>query len=174
MKTTLARTSIILLILLSACASKSSIQGARTFPNPEDQRGHTDTVTVPEGGIPPAYGAHYPAWQKCGIYDQPVELGNALHSMEHGAVWLTYRPGLSGDQVTELQSIVRGHGFVLLSPYTGQTADVIVTAWGVQLVIESLPDERIAAFIASYENGPQNPEPGAPCSGPNSVGQPLP
>ncbi len=172
MKTTLARTSIILLILLSSCASKSSIEGARTFPNPEDHRGHTDTVTVPEGGIPPAYGEHYPVWQNCGIYDQPVEPGNALHSMEHGAVWLTYRPDLSAAQVTELQSLVRGHGYVLLSPYPNQTADVILTAWGVQLIIESLPDPRIAEFIVHFEEGPQNPEPGAPCSG--QVGEPLP
>jgi len=47
-----------------------------------------------------------------------------------------------------------------------------MTAWGVQLIIDSLPDDRIARFIDYYEEGPQNTEPGAPCSG--AVGNPLP
>jgi len=185
MKTTLARTSIILLILLSSCTpgpaptaaltalpNNSGIEGVQIFADSPENHGHVPSVKVPEGGIPPMWGKHYAAWQNCGIYDKPVELGNALHSIEHGAVWVTYRPDLATAYVTELQALVRGHGYVLLSPYTGQTADVILTAWGVQLIIESLPDERIAPFIAYFENGPQNPERGAPCSG--QVGDPLP
>ena len=74
--------------------------------------------------------------------------------------------------MTQLQALVRGHGYVLLSPYPNQTADVILTAWGVQLIIQSLPDERITPFITYYEQGPQNYEPGAPCSG--AIGDPLP
>jgi hypothetical protein len=68
--------------------------------------------------------------------------------------------------------MVRGHDFVLMSPYPVQTVPVVMTAWGVQLVIEKLPDDRIAKFIDYYEQGPQNPEPGAPCSG--AIGEPLP
>jgi len=129
-------------------------------------------VPEPEGNTPPAFGAHLKAWQNCGIYDQPVGLGNALHSMEHGAVWVTYSPDLSESQITELRNMARGHGYVLLSPYLTQTEPVVLTAWGVQLVIDSPPDDRIAKFISYYEEGPQNPEPGAPCSG--TVRIPLP
>ena len=165
--------SLALVILLTACNTGSSrgIEGVKTYQwNPSD-RAHVTSVTAPAGGIPPAFGAHFVQWQNCGIYDQPVELGNALHSLEHGAVWLTYRPDLPATEVSDLQALVRGHGYVLMSPYENQTTDVILTAWGVQLIIESLPDERIAQFIAEYEQGPQNPEPGAPCSG--AVGNPL-
>jgi hypothetical protein len=45
-----------------------------------------------------------------------------------------------------------------MSPYPSQTKPVVLTAWGVQLVIDSLPDDRIAKFITSYEQGPQNPK----------------
>ena len=41
---------------------------------------------------PPPGGVHAPFWQNCGIYTEPVEAKNALHSLEHGAVWLTYDP----------------------------------------------------------------------------------
>ena len=154
-----------------AIPNDSGIEGVQTFPDKAAYHDHVNVVTDPGGALPPTFGAHYAKWQNCGIYNQPVDLGNALHSMEHGAVWLTYSPSLSAQQVTDLQALVRGHGYVLMSPYEKQTVPVVMTAWGVQLVINSLPDDRIAKFIAYYEKGPQNPEPGAPCSG--AVGTPL-
>ena len=155
-----------------AIPNDSGITGVQTFPDKSEYHDHVDLVTDPKGDTPPVFGAHYSQWQNCGIYDQPVELGNALHSMEHGAVWVTYSTNLDQSQVADLQKIVGGHGYVLMSPYPSQKTPVVMTAWGVQLVIDSLPDDRIAKFIAYYEQGPQNPEPGAPCSG--AVGNPLP
>jgi hypothetical protein len=155
-----------------AIPNDSGIEGVQTFPDKSEYHNHVSVVEQPAGDLPPAFGAHFSAWQNCGIYDQPVELGNALHSMEHGAVWLTYSLDLSESQIIELQGLVRGQDFVLMSPYPPQTKPVALTAWGVQLVIDSLPDDRIAKFIAYFQNGPQNPEPGAPCSG--AVGEPLP
>lgn len=155
-----------------AISNDSGIEGVQTFPDKSEYHNHADSLPAPEGDVPPPFGAHYSAWQNCGIYDKPIDLGNALHSLEHGAAWLTYSPNLSESQIAELQSLVRGHGYVLMSPYPSQTDPVVMTAWGVQLVIDSLPDERIAKFVAYYEQGPQNPEPGAPCSG--AIGEPLP
>jgi len=156
-----------------ALPNNSGIEGVQTFPDKSVYHNHVQTLDVQAGEMPPVFGAHFPAWQNCGIYDQPVGLGNALHSMEHGAVWLTYRPDLDAKDVSDLQALVRaGHGYVLLSPYATQKKTVVLTAWGVQLVIDTLPDERIAKFIKYYELGPQNSEPGAPCSG--ALGEPLP
>jgi len=150
----------------------AGIDGVKTYGDRPEYHDHVDVVQAPADNIPPSYGAHYSAWQNCGIYNQPVELGNALHSLEHGAVWLTYSPELSESQVAELQGFARGHDFVLMSPYPDQPVPVVLTAWGVQLIVDSLPDDRIGRFIAYYENGPQNPETGAPCSG--AIGEPLP
>jgi hypothetical protein len=150
----------------------SGIDGVKTYADGPEFHNHMDEVEIPEDNIPPPLGGHFNIWQNCGIYDQPVELGNALHSLEHGAVWLTYSPDLSDSQVAGLHNMVRGHAYVLMSPFPDQPVPVVLTAWGVQLIIESLPDDRIEQFIDYYENGPQNPEPGAPCSG--AVGNPLP
>ena len=156
----------------TALPNESGIEGVQTYPDKSSYHNHVQVIPTPEGKIPPPFGEHLRAWQNCGIYDQPVALGSALHSMEHGAVWLTYKPDLSADEITSLQSLVRGHGYVLMSPYAGQPNPVVLTAWGVQLLIDKLPDDRIAKFIAYYEQGPQDPERGAPCSG--AVGNPLP
>jgi hypothetical protein len=150
----------------------SGVDGVKTYGDRPEYHNHVDEVQAPANNIPPPYGEHFAVWQNCGIYDQPVGLGNALHSLEHGAVWLTYSSALSESQIADLQGFVRGHDYVLMSPYPNQPVPVVVTAWGVQLIIESLPDSRIEKFIAYYENGPQNPQPGAPCSG--AVGEPMP
>ena len=155
-----------------AIPNNSGVEGVQTFPDKSVYHNHVQALSVTEGEMPPVFGAHFPAWQNCGIYDQPVGLGNALHSMEHGAVWLTYRPDLDAKDVSDLQALVRGHAYVLMSPYATQKKTVALTAWGVQLVIDTLPDPRIAKFIAYFEQGPQDSEPGAPCSG--AIGSPLP
>lgn len=154
-----------------ALQNESGIEGVQTFPDKSVYHSHVQSIEAPVGDLPPSFGEHLGAWQNCGIYDKPVALGNALHSLEHGAVWLTYSPDLSDDDVEYLKDMARGNGYILMSPYPQQTKPVVLSAWTVQLVIDSLPDERIEKFLAYYVNGPQNPEPGAPCSG--AIGTPI-
>jgi hypothetical protein len=42
---------------------------------------------------------------------------------------------------------------------------VVASAWGVQLQLDGVDDPYLPVFIAYYEEGPQNLEPGAACSG---------
>lgn len=113
---------------------------------------------------PAVGGEHSPAWQNCGFYSEPVLNENAVHSLEHGAVWLTYRPGLSADDILKLRAYTYRTGYVLVSPLAGQKADVVATAWNHQLILESADDERLDKFVTRYVQGPQTPEPGAACS----------
>jgi hypothetical protein len=85
--------------------------------------------------------------------------------MEHGAVWLTYRPDLPAAQVQKLTDLVGSSGYVLLSPYAGQASPVTATAWGAQLAVDSASDARMEQFLSKYVQGEQTPEPGAPCTG---------
>ena len=120
---------------------------------------------------PPAGGIHSSVWQNCGIYDQPVHNENAVHSLEHGAVWITYRPDLPVDAIKHIQDLARGHDHVLVSPYPDLPHPIVATAWGLQLPLDDANDARLPLFISRYEQGPQTPEPGAVCSG--GIGTPL-
>jgi hypothetical protein len=123
----------------------------------------TSPVSYPQN--PPVGGPHNPVWQNCGFYDQPVRNENAVHSMEHGAVWITYQPNLARDQVDRLAGLARGQTYVLVSPYPGLPAPVVASAWGVQEWFHGAADQRLGEFVAKYRQGPQTPEPGAACTG---------
>lgn len=129
------------------------------------------TSTVNYAQVPPVGGPHNPIWQNCGVYDKPIANENGVHSLEHGAVWITYQPSLPADQIAQLQALVKGQTYLLLSPYTGLPSPVVASAWSTQLRLTSASDPRLANFISTYRQGPQTPEQGAACTG--GVGTPL-
>ncbi len=113
--------------------------------------------------LPPAGGPHSPMWQNCGVYDEPIRDENAVHSMEHGAVWVTYKQGLPADQVEKLADKVKGQDYMLMSPVPGLDKNVSLQAWGYQLKVDSVNDPRIDAFIKALRLN-ASVEPGAACS----------
>lgn len=143
-------------------ARTAPIEGLQVFSSVE--AGHTEGP-VAYDVIPPAGGPHNPTWLNCGIYTEPVANEYAVHSLEHGAVWITYRPDLPADQVETLRALTRGRGYAVLSPYPDLPAPVVASAWGLQLKLENASDERLGRFLVKYMQGPQTPEPGAVCYG---------
>lgn len=121
---------------------------------------------------PPVGGAHNPLWLNCGVYTDEVPNENAVHSMEHGAVWITYHPDLDPAEVEELTSITPAT-FAVLSPHSEQQSPIVLSAWGRQLAVESSDDPRITAFITQYRLGGIAPEPGASCDGASDGTLPL-
>src|SRR5262245_44622584 len=93
---------IVVVILIAAALiysrSTTALSGVTTFSNLS--RDHTDGP-VPYPQVPPVGGPHNPVWLNCGIYDQPAPNENAVHSMEHGAVWITYQPDLPAADVAQ-------------------------------------------------------------------------
>lgn len=148
-----------------------TIRDVRQFPRPS--AGHDNNVQYlfDAHPLPPAGGVHWEGWQNCGIYDEPVETPYALHSLEHGAVWITYHPDLPESEVEQLRRRVRGETHLLLSPYPNLQSPVVLTAWGLQLEVDSAADGRVNQFISRYQRGSQTPEPGASCD--RGVGTPL-
>jgi len=98
---------------------------------------------------PPVAGPHNPRWQNCtgDVYSAPIASEHAVHSMEHGAIWITYRPDLPKDQVDKLAGKVRGRDRMMLSPYPNLDAAVSIQAWGYQLKLPSANDPRVNEFI---------------------------
>lgn len=119
---------------------------------------------------PPVGGDHNDYWQNCNglVYDAPLANEHAVHSLEHGAVWVTHAPDLPADQVATLASRVRGVDYTLMSPLEGLDAPISLQAWGYQLKVDNAGDERIDEFIRVLRVN-ASMEPGATCGGPNSI-----
>lgn len=114
---------------------------------------------------PPTGGEHNPIWMNCGTYDEPLPDEHAVHSLEHGAVWITYEPDLKQSEVDQLEKATPDT-YALLSPYEGDMdSPIVLSAWGYQLGVDSADDPRIKAFMEKYRQGEQTPEPGAACTG---------
>ncbi len=145
------------------------IEGVRVFTNIPGGQHVEGPVAYAQN--PPAGGPHNPVWQNCGIYEVAVQSEYAVHSQEHGAVWITYDPALPSEQVDALRSIARANRLVLLSPFAGLPSPVVASAWGAQLQLPDANDSRLAEFVSRYQNGPFAPERGAPCNG--GIGTPA-
>lgn len=141
------------------------------------QRNHVPG-TVAYDQIPPVGGDHAPIWATCGVYSTTVAPELAVHSMEHGTVWVVYDADrVVSDQLGQLERLVQAsyqglERYVLLSPYEGLPAPVVATAWGRQLLINDVGDERLRSFILDLAGSSDAPEPGLPCYN-GGLGEPL-
>ncbi|HLY34715.1 MAG TPA: DUF3105 domain-containing protein [Jatrophihabitantaceae bacterium] len=148
------------------CAA--DIQGVK-FQAISDRQ-HVNGV-VQYSATPPIGGNHSPVWADCNghVYTSAIANENAVHMLEHGAVWITYKPGLDTSQISTLSSLVIGNDRMAMSPYPGQTANISLQAWGYQLQVDNASDPRIQKFITALRyNAKTTPEysPGVVCSDP--------
>jgi hypothetical protein len=158
-------------IMIEVVPKTAAVTGVQTFGN-LSQDHVQGPVNYPQ--TPPVGGPHNAVWLNCGVYDTPQPKENAVHSMEHGAVWITYQQDLPDDQVQELRNLVRGKAYTLLSPWGGDPplpSPIVASAWGVQMKVDNASDSRLSSFISRYANGTQTPEKGALCSG--GMGTPI-
>ncbi|MGW3951475.1 DUF3105 domain-containing protein [Streptomyces sp. NPDC004752] len=139
--------------------------GVRTWKG-KLARNHVQTsVTYPMQ--PPVGGNHNPVWLNCNgdVYTSAVKNENAVHSLEHGAVWVTYTAAAKKADVDALAAKVKQTPYSLMSPYEDQAAPLMLSAWGHQVTVKSADDPMVNKFFSTYVQGEQTPEPGASCTG---------
>jgi hypothetical protein len=146
------------------------------------------TTPVKYALTPPIGGPHNADWMTCGVYDKPVPSDRAVHNLEHGAVWITYRPSLSKADVTTLQSFVKKQKdatlkgkslnakYIDLTPWASEAlpSPIVISSWGAQLKLTSPTDPRLQQFVDKMRmDANQTYEVGSPCSGEPDGGTPL-
>ncbi len=116
---------------------------------------------------PPVAGPHNGVIQNCmgDVYDAPIANEHAVHSLEHGTVWVTYKAGLPAAEVEKLAAKVRGTQKTMLSPVDGMTSNISLQAWGYQLKLDSADDPRIDEFIKALRVNASIEGPTAACDG---------
>jgi hypothetical protein len=182
--------ALLAIALLSACSADPAATEAGGTPAPTPQADRTPVaeptgrpdieglvVTPPEeltrlhkdgpleyDQLPPVGGDHNPRWLACDVYEEPVPDEFAVHSLEHGAVWLTHAPDLAEDAVAQLAELAeRNREYVLVSPYEGLDSRIVAVAWGYSMEASDADDPRLAEFVDAFAGGAQGGEPGVPC-----------
>ena len=133
------------------------------------KRDHVGTP-VDYGKTPPVGGAHNGGAQQCAVYSEPIASELAVHSLEHGAVWITYRPDLDKGEVAKLAALAQGNPYRLMSPFPGLDAPISLQAWGRRITADKASEKKVEDFLDAYTSGPQAPERGAACSGTTATG----
>jgi hypothetical protein len=126
---------------------------------------------------PPIGGNHDATWADCSgtVYTGPIRNENAVHTLEHGAVWITYQPNLAAGDVAKLKKLVDGKNYTLMSPYPGLKTPISLQAWGYQLYLNSMDEGLVKRFLKDLRDNVNNaPEPHGTCSDPDFKVAPQP
>ncbi|MGI5194295.1 DUF3105 domain-containing protein [Streptomyces sp. CA-288835] len=149
-----------------AAAKKKPVRGEKTWDKKKLGQNHVQgAVDYPMN--PPVGGDHNQAWMTCDgtVYTKPITKENAVHSLEHGAVWITYNDKAADADVKALSDKVSSTPYTLMSPSEDQSGTIMLSAWGTQLSVDKASDPRVEQFLSKYVQGSQTPEPGAACAG---------
>ena len=155
--------------------SVEQIAGVQVYDYANGQ-GHVATP-VEYAESPPVGGEHDGEWADCTgtVYSVDIRNENAVHSLEHGALWITYDPErVSEDDVATLSDLVDGRSGRMLSPRPGLGAPIGLQSWNNQLTVDSVTDPRLqqAAEFLTF-NPDSTPEVGATCENPTFISSPL-
>ena len=114
---------------------------------------------------PPTSGTHFPTWYEDGIYDpgNVPELGQLVHTLEHGRINLQYKPGTSKaivDQLTAFAAESNGGYHILLYENTTEMPyQIAATAWTQLLGCNEVNDktwDALRTFTSRYiDQGPE-------------------
>ncbi|ALV39214.1 DUF3105 domain-containing protein [Streptomyces sp. CdTB01] len=148
-----------------AAAAKKPVRGEQTWNTKKLGRTHV-TKPVDYPMTPAAGGNHNQVWANCEgtVYKKALTDDNAVHSLEHGAVWVTYNDKAADADVQKLGDRVEKTPYTMMSPVKEQSGRIMLTAWGHQLSVDKASDPRVEQFLGKYVQGSQTPEPGATCS----------
>ncbi|MDO0932620.1 DUF3105 domain-containing protein [Streptomyces sp. DG2A-72] len=139
--------------------------GVKTWDGKLSRTHVTKDVSYPME--PPVGGDHNQVWMNCNgdVYTKELNNVNAVHSLEHGAVWVTYTSKAAKKDVDALAAKVKQTPYTLMSPDEKQKDPIMLSAWGHQRTVTGADDPNVDKFFEKYVQGDQTPEPGAACTG---------
>jgi hypothetical protein len=105
---------------------------------------------------PPTSGEHFPTWYDDGIYEPGgvPELGQTVHTLEHGRINVQYKPGTPKATVDKLEAFVgekTGYHLLLYENTTDMEPQVAATAWTHLLSCPTYNDKVIDALRTFYQ-----------------------
>lgn len=105
---------------------------------------------------PPTSGDHLAEAKTWGVYSDEIDDKAAVHGLEHGGIWITYKD-IGADEIQTLKEIGKSNSqSVIVSPRSENENKIVVVSWGKMMKLESVDRAFIQKYIDTYKN--QSPE----------------
>ncbi len=105
---------------------------------------------------PPSSGPHWPAPAEWGIYkaQQPDEL--LVHNLEHGGIWISYKPDTEAETIKKLEDFATRYRKIIIEPRAENDQKIALSAWTHVQKMDVYDENTILKFIeAYYDQGPE-------------------
>jgi hypothetical protein len=134
-----------------------SQQPGETFENQGAEHineGSTEHVTY--NSNPPTSGPHWPSAAAWGIYDNPEKDERYVHNLEHGGIWISYKPTVDANTVAQLKDFAKRYRKVIVTPRAANDSNIALAAWTHKQNLDGYDEAAILKFIeAYYDQGPE-------------------
>ena len=105
------------------------------------------------GKEPPTSGDHSSPvpWQ---AYNQEIPDINVIHNMEHGGVFISYRPDLPADQISKIKALFSkpfsrkdfSPTKAVVAPRTANGSPIIMSSWNRNMKLGSFDEEKMIEY----------------------------
>ncbi len=107
---------------------------------------------------PPTSGSHYAKEAAWGVYQNELPDEQLIHNLEHGGIWISYKPDIDQEIKTELESIGnRYKKSVIVAPRVKNDSMIALASWGRLEKLDTFDEVEIINFIDANKN--KSPEP---------------
>jgi hypothetical protein len=115
----------------------------------------------PYNSNPPTSGWHYLNPARLGFYDEELPDETLIHNLEHGEIWISFKPTTPEEMKTKLKSVLGTR--VIITKRAKNDTDIVIAAWtrldAFNLENGVLTDDQIGRledFIKRWQNrGPE-------------------
>ncbi len=109
---------------------------------------------------PPTSGSHYAEPAAWGVYETALPDEQLVHNLEHGGIWISYKPNIDADTKAKLIDLGKQYPkAVIVTPRANNPHSIEVASWRRLMDLDSFERNKIVDFIKRNKN--QSPEPEA-------------
>ncbi len=113
----------------------------------------------PYSSNPPTSGWHYPDPANWGFYDKELPDEQFIHNLEHGGIWIAYRPDLDPALIDSLEEAAKSfRRRIVMAPRVANDEDIALVAWSWldKFSASEFSEKRVVDFIREFiDQGPE-------------------